>query len=135
MTIDDATRRVVGAGFIKAKITFAHLAHVRPIFLHLGLPNVFYTGGLSLFGHESPKSGDSDTLSQFQRALGCPGVSHLVATDPQSKGKIEFRFGFWQKRLPALFRVEGVSNRKQANELLAPRSPSTTPTMCAAPPA
>lgn len=118
MTIDDATRRVVGAGFIEAETTFAHLAHVREIFLRHGLPNAFYTDGLSLFGHESRKAGDTDTLSQFQRALGCLGVSHLVATDPQSKGKIERRFGFWQKRLPALFRIEGIVNREQANELL-----------------
>lgn len=55
--------------------------------------------------------GDTDTLSQFQRALGCLGVSHLVAKDPQSKGKVERQFGFWQKRLPALFTVESASNR------------------------
>ena len=72
-----------------------------------------------LFGHESRKAGDTDTLSQFQRALGCLGVSHLVAKDPQSKGKIERQFGFWQKRLPALFAMESVTNRAQANELLA----------------
>ena len=119
LTIDDATRFIVGAGFIEAETTFAHLAHVRKIFLTHGLPNDFYTDGLSLFGHESRKAGDTDTLSQFQRALGCLGVSHLVAKDPQSKGKIERQFGFWQKRLPALFAMEAVSCREQANELLA----------------
>jgi hypothetical protein len=119
LTIDDATRFIVGAGFIEAETTFAHLAHVRKIFLTHGLPNDFYTDGLSLFGHESRKAGDTDTLSQFQRALGCLGVSHLVAKDPQSKGKIERQFGFWQKRLPALFAVESVANRAQADELLA----------------
>lgn len=119
LTIDDATRFIVGAGFIEAETTFAHLAHVRKIFLTHGLPNDFYTDGLSLFGHESRKAGDTDTLSQFQRALGCLGVSHLVAKDPQSKGKIERQFGFWQKRLPALFAMESVSSRDQANELLA----------------
>ena len=119
LTIDDATRFIVGAGFIEAETTFAHLAHVREIFLTHGLPNDFYTDGLSLFGHESRKAGDTDTLSQFQRALGCLGVSHLVAKDPQSKGKIERQFGFWQKRLPALFAMESVTNRAPANELLA----------------
>lgn len=119
LTIDDATRFIVGAGFIEAETTFAHLAHVRKIFLTHGLPNDFYTDGLSLFGHESRKAGDTDTLSQFQRALGCLGVSHLVAKDPQSKGKIERQFDFWQKRLPSLFSMESVSNRQQANELLA----------------
>lgn len=119
LTIDDATRFIVGAGFIEAETTFAHLAHVRQIFLTHGLPNDFYTDGLSLFGHESRKAGNTDTLSQFQRALGCLGVSHLVAKDPQSKGKVERQFNFWQKRLPALFAMESVSNREQANELLA----------------
>lgn len=119
LTIDDATRFIVRAGFIEAETTFAHLAHVRKIFLTHGLPNDFYTDGLSLFGHESRKAGDTDTLSQFQRALGCLGVSHLVAKDPQSKGKIERQFGFWQKRLSALFAMEAVTCREQANEVLA----------------
>lgn len=119
LTIDDATRFIVGAGFIEAETTFAHLAHVRKIFLTHGLPNDFYTDGLSLFGHESRKAGDTDTLSQFQRALGCLGVAHLVAKDPQSKGKVERQFDFWQKRLPALFAMESVGSREQANELLA----------------
>lgn len=119
LTIDDATRSIVGARFIDAETTFEHLHHVRSIFQTLGLPNDFYTDGLSLFGHESRKAGDTNTLSQFQRALGCLGVSHLVAKDPQSKGKIERQFDFWQKRLPALFRVEGVSTHVEANELLA----------------
>jgi hypothetical protein len=119
LTIDDATRFIVGASFIEAETTFAHLAHVREIFTAHGLPNDFYTDGLSLFGHESRKAGDTDTLSQFQRALGCLGVNHLVAKDPQSKGKIERQFGFWQKRLPALMRVESVRTRAEANELLA----------------
>lgn len=119
LTIDDATRFIVGAGFIEAETTFAHLAHVRKIFLTHGLPNQFYTDGLSLFGHESRKAGDTDTLSQFQRALGCLGVTHLVAKDPQSKGKIERQFGFWQQRLPALFAMEAVGSREQADELLA----------------
>lgn len=51
--------------------------------------------------------------------MGCIGVSHLVAKDPQSKGKIERQFGFWQKRLPALFATESAANMSQANELLA----------------
>lgn len=119
LTIDDATRFIVGAGFIEAETTFAHLDHVREIFATHGLPRDFYTDGLSLFGHESRKAGDTDTLSQFQRALGCLGVSHLVAKDPQSKGKIERQFGFWQKRLPALMRFESVRDHHQANELLA----------------
>ncbi len=118
LTIDDATRSIVGARFIEAETTFEHLAHVRRIFQTHGLPRDFYTDGLSLFGHESRKAGDTNTLSQFQRALGCLGVSHLVAKDPQSKGKIERQFDFWQKRLPALFRMEGVSNHAEANELL-----------------
>jgi hypothetical protein len=68
LTIDDATRFIVGAGFIEAETTFAHLAHVRKIFLTHGLPNEFYTDGLSLFGHESRKAGDTDTLSPSSNA-------------------------------------------------------------------
>jgi hypothetical protein len=86
-TIDGTSHFIVGAGFIKAETTFDRLAHIRKIFLTDGPPNDIDTEALSHFGHESRKVRDTDTLSHFQRALGCLGDCHLVAEDPQSQAK------------------------------------------------
>ena len=56
-----------------------------------GGATALYTDGLSLFGHKSTAEG-RDPKSEFQRALTALGVSHLVAPNPQAKGRIERRF-------------------------------------------
>jgi hypothetical protein len=46
------------------------------------------------------------------------GVAHLVAPSPQAKGKIERRFGTFQKRLVTLLAHAKVDSYKRANEIL-----------------
>ncbi len=72
---------------------------------------------MSLFG---PSSSDdrADPQSQFQRALHALGVTHLVAPTPQAKGKIERRFGTFQKRLVTLMAHAEVKTWKHADDIL-----------------
>lgn len=60
----------------------------------------------------------SDPKSEFQRALLGLGVSHLVAPTPQAKGKIERRFGTFQRRLVTLLAHACVNTWPHANEVL-----------------
>jgi hypothetical protein len=46
------------------------------------------------------------------------GVAHLVAPSPQAKGKIERRFGTFQKRLVTLLAHAKVDSYERANEIL-----------------
>jgi hypothetical protein len=85
--------------------------------LHHGLPRVVYTDGLSLFGHDS-MADDRDPCSEFQRACSALGVTHLVASSPQAKGKIERRFGTLQKRLVAILAYEKVTGYAAAQSVL-----------------
>jgi hypothetical protein len=117
LTIDDHSRKIVGGSFVRSDTTWDHFTHVRTALERLGPPACFYTDGLSLFGHRSPAD-RLDTHSQFQRALGALGVNHRVAPDAPAKGKIERRFGTFQKRLVTLLSYERVADYKTANALL-----------------
>jgi hypothetical protein len=118
LTMDDHSRKLVAAIFVPTDTTWHHFQHFRRAFTLHGLPVALYTDGLSLFGHEST-SDRRDPRSEFQRALTALGVSHLVAPSPQAKGKIERRFGTFQKRIVALLAYEKITAYAPAQELLA----------------
>jgi hypothetical protein len=117
LTIDDHSRKIVAGSFVRSDTTWDHFTHVRVPLENFGPPACFYTDGLSLFGHRSPAD-RLDTHSQFQRAFGALGVTHRVAPDAPAKGKIERRFGTFQKRLVTLLSYEQVADYKTANALL-----------------
>ena len=83
----------------------------------MGLPELVYTDGLSLFGPSSSED-PSDPKSEFQRALRGLGVAHRVAPTPQAKGKIERRFGTFQRRLVTLLAHARVQSWGQADVVL-----------------
>jgi hypothetical protein len=118
LTVDDHSRKLLAAIFVPTDTTWHHFQHFRRAFTLHGLPVALYTDGLALFGHESTTDG-RDPRSEFQRALTALGVSHLVAPSPQAKGKIERRFGTFQKRIVTLLAYEKVTDYAPAQELLA----------------
>ena len=75
------------------------------------------TDGLCPLGHQSTAEG-RDPKSEFQRALTALGVSHLVAPNPQSKGKIERRLGALQGRGVTLLGHEKVQSLAHAQVVL-----------------
>ena len=116
LTIDDHSRRIM-AGAFAADTTWDHFCLLRPSLENPGPPAAMYTDGLSLFGHTSTAD-RLDTHSQFQRALTALGIAHRVAPDAPAKGKIERRFGYFQRRLVSLLAYEGIRDHDQANALL-----------------
>lgn len=117
LTVDDHSGYNVAGHFVPADTTWAHFCHFRHAFEHIGLPEAVYTDALSLFG---PSSSDdrSDPRSEFQRALRALDIAHLVAPTPQAKGKIERRFGTFQRRLVTLLAHAKVSSFHEANQVL-----------------
>ena len=129
LRVDDHSRKLVGAIFVPTDTTWHHFQHFRRTFSAHGLPLALYTDGLALFGHQSTTDG-RDPRSEFQRALTALGVTHLVAPSPQAKGKIERRFGTFQKRLLALLAYEKVTAYAPAQELLAHELARQNRTIC-----
>ena len=129
LTVDDHSRKLLGAVFVPTDTTWNHFEHFRRLFLQHALPLVVYTDGLSLFGHDS-MADDRDPCSEFQRAFSALGVTHLVAPSPQAKGKIERRFGTLQQRLVALLAYEHVSDYAAAQVVLNRQVAHQNATVC-----
>ncbi len=129
LTVDDHSRKLLGAVFVPTDTTWNHFEHFRRLFLQHHLPLVVYTDGLSLFGHDS-MADDRDPCSEFQRAFSALGVTHLVAPSPQAKGKIEGRFGTLQQRLVALLAYERVGDYPSAQVVLDRQLAHQNATVC-----
>ena len=129
LTVDDHSRKLLGAVFVPADTTWNHFEHFRRLFLRHSLPMVVYTDGLSLFGHDS-MADDRDPCSEFQRAFSALGVTHLVAPSPQAKGKIERRFGTMQKRLVAILAHEKITSYITAQSVLDREVQRQNATVC-----
>jgi hypothetical protein len=129
LTVDDHSRKYLGATFVPTDTTWHHFEHFRRAFVRHGRPMALYTDGLALFGYQSSTDG-GDPRSEFQRALTALGVSHLVAPSPQAKGKIERRFGTFQQRLLALLAFERISDYGPAQELLDRELEQQNQTVC-----
>jgi len=117
LTVDDHSGLNVAGRFVTSDTTWNHFLHFREAFETHGIPEIVYTDGLRLFG---PSSSDdrADPQSQFQRAFCALGITHLVAPTPQAKGKIERRFGTFQKRLVTLLAHANVKTWTHADEIL-----------------
>ena len=129
LTVDDHSRKLLGAVFVPTDTTWNHFEHFRRLFRQHALPLVVYTDGLSLFGHDS-MADDRDPCSEFQRAFSALGVTHLVAPSPQAKGKIERRFGTLQQRLVALLAYEHVRDYPAAQVVLNRQVAHQNATVC-----
>jgi hypothetical protein len=117
LTVDDCSGLNLMGCFVQSDTTWNHFRHFRRAFERHGLPQSVYTDALSLFGPSS-SSDHSDPKSEFQRALRALGVAHLVAPTPQAKGKIERRFGTFQKRLVTLLAHAQVQTWEHADQIL-----------------
>jgi hypothetical protein len=117
LTVDDHSGLNLAGRFVESDTTWNHFEHFREAFETWGLPEIVYTDGLSLFGPSSSHD-HSDPKSEFQRALRGLGVAHLVAPTPQAKGKIERRFGTFQRRLVTLLAHARAETYQQSHDVL-----------------
>ncbi|MEI6336948.1 MAG: hypothetical protein WCQ57_00010 [Verrucomicrobiota bacterium] len=117
LTADDHSGLNLAGRFVTSDTTWNHFEHFREAFEKWGLPEIVYTDGLSLFGPSSSND-HSDPVSEFQRAFRGLGVAHRVAPTPQAKGKIERRFGTFQRRLVTLLAHARATTWMQADVVL-----------------
>lgn len=129
LTVDDHSRKYLAGTFVPTDTTWNHFEHFRHAFHRHGCPLALDTDGLALFGHQSSCDG-GDPRSEFQRALTALGIAHLVAPSPQAKGKIERRFGTFQKRLVTLLLYEQISAYGPAQSLLDHELERQNQTVC-----
>lgn len=111
--IDDHSRVIIGARLYERETLLAHLEFLSQAFASTGLPLCLYVDYHSFFFTHVPEA-----HTQLAAALAFYDVSLRFAPTPQAKGKIERGHQFWQKRLPPLFKAEGITELSPANVFL-----------------
>lgn len=114
LTEDDHSRKVVGGLLVPRDTSWHHLTTVRTSIETYGCPLAYYVDNHAIFKPENNEH------TQFTRALASVNstVKFTKKAHPQSKGKIEKRFDYFQRRLPYLCERYHIRNLTKANELL-----------------
>lgn len=113
-TIDDHSRKIVGALLVPKDTAWHHLCVVRQTVESFGCPIAYYLDNHVIFKPEK------DAATQFTRALKAVEIEAKFTRvrHPQSKGKIEKHFDYLQRRLPFLCERYKAKNLTQANKIL-----------------
>jgi hypothetical protein len=117
--IDDATNRIE-AGFYVGETVENYMDLTERWLRKHGRPRALYTDRDSVFQWQS-KGRAVEGMTQFGRALETLGVELILAHSPQAKGRVERFFGVAQDRWVKELRLEKVTTRKEANDLLRRR--------------
>ena len=113
--IDDATSRVMAAGFVPVESSQAYLDALFAYVSAYGCPAALYSDRHGIFRKHDP---EDDTPTQFQRALGALGIEGIQAMTPQAKGRVERVFQTLQDRLVKAMRLSGIHDMAGANAFL-----------------
>lgn len=112
--IDDATGKILGLEFSCSEDTFSCFRVMRSITENHGIPQAYYLDRAAHFG----KYDQDQAATQIGRALNELGSKIILASSPQSKGRIERLWGTLQDRLIAEMRIRGINRIPQANAYL-----------------
>ncbi len=127
LTIDDYSRRVLGARIVEAETTWEHLVLTKEIMGRYGRPLAYYVDNHSIFRyvgytsrHYQYLKGPDEGEIQFKRALKSldVGLIYTGKGEAQAKGKVEKRFDYIQRRVPYLCEKHHVTKIKEAHPIL-----------------
>jgi len=117
--IDDAAGKVVKAKFDEHEGVIPVMTFWQEYMWENGKPRSIYLDKFSTYSmnHKLAKE-NSDTLTQFQRALDELHIEPILANSPQAKGRVERLFKTFQDRLVKELRLAGISSIDKANEFI-----------------
>lgn len=121
VTMDDATSQVLSIFLVEQEGTASTFRGLAETIRRHGLFSSFYTDRGSHYFY-TPKAGekvDKNQLTQVGRALRDLRIQHIPSYTAQGRGRMERLWGTLQKRLPPLFRQEGLTDMASANRWLA----------------
>jgi len=101
--LDDCSRVQVGCVMYARETVRAYIHFLRQAFERYGLPLQIYVDQASFF-----RSDGQAAQTQLERRLRFYDISFVLATSPESKGKVERVHRVWQDRLGPYFRLNGV---------------------------
>jgi transposase len=123
--IDDATGKIVAATFRSQEDAAGYFMITQQMIEKHGIPMGIYSDRHTIFRSPNEKqtieqelAGEPMPLSQFGQALKELGITHIKATTPQTKGRIERLFQTLQDRWVVELRIRGVNTLEGANKIL-----------------
>lgn len=125
LTIDDASRVIVGARFAHKETTMEHILEVESVCKNYGIPIAWYTDKHSIFTytekqsiHKNFQTLVEDAQVQWKRVMQQLKVKHILAHSPQAKGKVERVFLYLQGRLTRRCAKAKITNIFDAQKIL-----------------
>jgi len=115
--IDDATSRLVGLRFEEEETTVGYFRVAREYIEKQGRPLAFYSDKYGVFRVNHPNT-NTDSETQFGRAMRELGIELICANSPQAKGRVERANGTLQDRLIKEMRLQGINTIEAANAFL-----------------
>ena len=116
--VDDATSRIMHAGFVATESTFDYFRATRAYLERYGKPVAFYSDKHAIFRVNRKEAQGGDGMTQFGRALDELTIEIICANAPQSKGRVERCFGTLQDRLVKELRLAGIDTPEAGNAFL-----------------
>ena len=113
--IDDASSRVMAAGFVPVECSQAYFDALHAYVRAYGCPAALYSDRHGIFRKHDP---EDDQPTQFQRAARTLGIEGIQALTPQAKGRVERLFQTLQDRLVKAMRLAGIKDMAEANAFL-----------------
>ncbi len=125
-SIDDFSRFIIYATFLRRETTWAHIAAVQSVFLKYGLPYSYYVDSHSIFRFVQGRDSlwrkhyllTDDVDTQWRQVMNDCNVKVIPALSPQAKGKVERPYGWLQDRIIRTCVREDVTDIKHAQKIL-----------------
>jgi len=125
-SIDDFSRYILYANFVKTESTWAHIVASRELMLSFGVPLSYYVDSLRVFRFVS--SGESfcveqhlktdEVNPQWKQCVQTAGSKVIYALSPQAKGKVERPYRWMQDRIVRTCALERLSHIEEARQVL-----------------
>lgn len=121
---DDATGKILAAGFFPAETTAGYFHLLRRLLSRCGVPVALYGDRNGIFVRNDDHWTVEEQLAgqrqptQFGRALQQLGITYIAANSPQAKGRVERLWGVLQDRLVSELRLAGACDLDSANRVL-----------------
>jgi len=116
--IDDATSRIMYAGFVESESTDAYMGLTRSYVEVYGCPRALYVDKHSIFRQNDLASRERGKYTNYGKALMELGIELICANSPQAKGRVERGFGTLQDRLVKEMRLANIRTMEEANGFL-----------------
>lgn len=125
-SIDDYSRKLLYADFVRKETSWAHIQAVQKLVQIYGLPFRYYVDSLRVFrfvqGRDSVWRKNvletDDVETQWQKMMGRLSVKVTHALSPQAKGKIERPYRWLQDRIVRTCIYENLSTIEEARKVL-----------------